>query len=496
MSKQNGSMPMTEVASAEVHGGEISIQKEPERREDGFVVTYTIVSSSEESLSISFDDEFEITEPENVGFHRDHAPDSWNADSECISVEHALQPDQESRLMLGIVAGDNSVPTSAVMTRPEITNIESVEGNVASSGNEATDDPSLYERAKKSLMAGNSASSSGGRGADKLEADEDDLEGADERLELDEPSEDLDLNLPEETGVGNESEELGVRNEPEEVKAGNEDATQPSDSTEEDIDESSSLDEDVKDSKRGKQADSGPEPLELELDEPIDEPADGSESGSEGLLPNGSDDGISPNEPNDRSESVCTLLVEEFESGSISEEDLDALREHLSVESSRSDGTDRGSAEDVSRSDKLRLAHVQSRLDDLSAYVEMFERFIDERGTFQEFADEADEAIDEIETELEALDASVDALQTEQSATEEDVETLRDRLGEQETTFEAEFETLERRQETTDSRLDQLEVELEAEFDEIRTQLDQFEQLAEALESVFQAEQTDALEGV
>lgn len=495
MSKQNGSVHGEEVlASASVAGGSVSIGKAPEQREDGYVVTYTVSSSAGEPIAVSFEDEFEVTAPENVGFHRDHAPDTWEAESETVSVEHSLGASETSRLMLGIVTGDRSVPEAAVMTHPDITNAkpidEVVEGSTGDDSN-GQSDPSLYERAKKSLMAGD-----GGPGTEKSDSNglengrseirdevEDDVgkdtsDGSDGDLEL-------DLDLADENG----------EQAPE--TAGSDSPT----------DETSSKGETAAD-----RDESTTEPLKLELDESSDELNDESsdesehsrERESERAEQNDSErpsDGSNSEQPPRKenpdqsresemtSKGVCATLIEELEAGTVPEEDLDALRAYLSAETARSD-------EEPSRSDELRLSHVQSRLDDLAAYVEMFEQFVDERGTFQEFADEADGAINGIETELEALDDSIDKLRTEQQTANEDIESLRDRLDEREAEFTETVEGFERRQETTASELDRLETELEAELDEIRTKLDQFERLAEALESVFRTDDMDALEGV
>lgn len=481
MSNQDGSVREGEAtASKRIAGGSVSIRKTPEKREDGFVVTYTLRSSTTEPVAVTFDDEFDVTDPENIGFHRDHAPVSWRGEAESVSIEHTLNPDEQSRLMLGIVTGDRSAPTAAVMADPEITSVETIDEEAAADtsadASNGRSDPSLYERAKKSLMAGESESGAHENGKSERER-------GDNEMEFEENDEDgeleLDLGKADENGEQtstsdieeSETEIESFDSADETDSADASDAVDPIELSDEGRDASPSSGE--TNGTADSDASEG-ESLELEIDE---------------LNDGSADDSASPRESEATEESVVSALVSELEAENVPEEELEVLREHLAV------GT--------SRSEEVRLDHVQSRLDDLAAYVTMFEQFIDERGTFREFANETDDTIESLQSDLEEMRQATDEIRTDQETMERGLGSIQDRLDslqsrleEQSDAFTEDLAAVEDRQGSIENDVDRIETDLESELAEIRTHIDRFEQLPEALESVFQTGDGDALEGL
>lgn len=74
--------------------------------------------------------------------------------------------------------------------------------------------------------------------------------------------------------------------------------------------------------------------------------------------------------------------------------DLEPLREHLRPE----------------RSERIKLEHVRSRVDDVEAYGEAMEAFLDQHGRPTDVIDDVDDRITEVERELRASRAEVDRL--------------------------------------------------------------------------------------
>lgn len=87
---------------------------------------------------------------------------------------------------------------------------------------------------------------------------------------------------------------------------------------------------------------------------------------------------------------LVDALVADVEADAVSDEQIDALREHL--------------APAFSRSDELKLAQLRSRLEDFAAYADGLEAIIDEHGT-------ATEIVDDIRGDVDAATADVDALE-------------------------------------------------------------------------------------
>lgn len=530
-----------------VRDGPLSVEKTPDRREDGFVITYALSSSALEPIEVAFDDDFEFATAEKIGFHHDHAPDKWESESTAISVQHTLAPGESSRLMLGIVTGDTSVEESAVMSRPSVTNVETVDvvssTDAPEGASRADDDPGLFERAKKSLMNGafeaNEVTDGNGVDGGNAGAREDtDDEAANELEEIDlgaaehnevepgatEHNGDVE---PENSGHDGDLElEFDESGDPDDDAKRSDDGESPPRENAPEEDRASGSAESVTADEN-----ESSEPLELNLEQVDEETAEEETAGeetadeSEGKQQR-SNAQPTPEESADDSdrpgvsienESLVAALATELETEDVSDGDLRVLEKHLALERSRSE--------------ELRLSHVQSRLDDMAAYVSMLEAFIDERGTLSEFAESTADDMDSITTdldsvtteldslrseldtihaELDELDASMDALRADQTTIERDVDAMQERfeehersvnerleghestvakqLDEHESKFTERLDDLDNRQSSVDTTVDRLESEFDSELESVRAQLDRFEQLAGALESVFQTE--------
>jgi uncharacterized coiled-coil DUF342 family protein len=97
-----------------------------------------------------------------------------------------------------------------------------------------------------------------------------------------------------------------------------------------------------------------------------------------------------------RGETVVEQLVTEIETGRVSDDQLESLREVLGVESPTHV--------------EAKVDRVQSQIQDIEAYVAVMKSFIDEHGTATEIVDEIHEEIAEVRTELSETREQVDGI--------------------------------------------------------------------------------------
>jgi hypothetical protein len=145
---------------------------------------------------------------------------------------------------------------------------------------------------------------------------------------------------------------------------------------------------------------------------------------------------------------LVSTLVEELSARDLTEEETEVLRESLGVT--------------VPNSIDARLRHVQNRVDDLAAYTDSLEEFIDENGT-------AEQLFANLQDDVDSLQSTVHSLESSLAASEMSLSSLEDRLDEleretvSETTFEeqlAELEALTVTESTFEDRLDELEQQI------------------------------------
>lgn len=153
-------------------------------------------------------------------------------------------------------------------------------------------------------------------------------------------------------------------------------------------------------------------------------------------------------------EDVTGTLAEEIRAGSVSDGDLDTLRDALGVD-------------DESGSVEARINHLQSEMSDLQAYTAALEEFLDENGEAQTLLAELQEMVSELEGELRSLRSDVD-----------EVAEATDSIAE----MESELSTVGSRVQSLDDRMENVsqnvtEVEssvnsLTSEFDGLRNEVD------------------------
>ncbi|MFB6136328.1 MAG: hypothetical protein ABEJ04_06175 [Halobacteriaceae archaeon] len=116
------------------------------------------------------------------------------------------------------------------------------------------------------------------------------------------------------------------------------------------------------------------------------------------------------------SESVASALAAELRAGNVPEEDVEELRAALG-------------ADGPSNSLEVRFRRVQRTVEDIAAYKDALEEFIDDNGTGAEAIETLDEDVAAVENRLDDVEERVEevaAVHEDVAAIEEDVASLRD----------------------------------------------------------------------
>lgn len=118
----------------------------------------------------------------------------------------------------------------------------------------------------------------------------------------------------------------------------------------------------------------------------------------------------------DDEQTVTEQLIDELQSGAVSEREVAALRQHLGMA--------------TGKSVEARLKHVQRELVDVAAYQAEMEELITNRGPDDEFLPELHERVDDMDETVEAVRADMDAVKDQLAALEEQLDALSDNVSE------------------------------------------------------------------
>ncbi|WP_224269021.1 hypothetical protein [Haloprofundus salinisoli] len=482
-------------------------------------IKFVIRSERDDVVDVRLSDDIpESFSMERIGFHPDYESANWTAyEDQFVEYERSLDPDEEVLTVYGIRVDDEE-DVSAFLTEPMLETIvpgdegdtvESVVGDDRSEvvrnvlADEATALPGL--EADDPVAAGLDTSESSDPAADDADAPE--------PLALEDPLADDPLSEvpeiaeepPETTGESTETtdepaettdepvETTDTDDEPEPLAL--EDPLSTSDEADESVESSESVDEstpvprslssDLTAAVVARQSDATP--LGTQFDEVSDEtPAPDAEVEATPVAAVAADAAPSPQT------GVAAALADEIRSGDVDDEDLELLRDELDL--------------GLPRSVDVRIRRLQSQMDDLKAYSDALETFLDENGT-------ADELVTDLRGELESLSATADKLETDVAAlredrtdlasTVDDVSGRLDGVDERVASVDAGVESLDDEMGEVRSDLADLDsqlvsveelsaderAELEAELELIRQELEALDSFRDRLSSVFGGEQ-------
>lgn len=180
-------------------------------------------------------------------------------------------------------------------------------------------------------------------------------------------------------------------------------------------------------------------------------------------------------------EQVVEQFVAELQTGAVSPESIETLREELGV------------AEEPPRSVDARLKQLQTDLSDVRAYTNALEAFIDDQGSAEEIIarferrlDSLTDTVEDLDGEVADNDAELDRLQADVGDLESEVQALTRQLQAIDETLDSVDEDLE----SLDHRLDDFEdalpdYDIDQRFDELDDDLETVTNFTENLRSVF-----------
>ncbi|MFH5798672.1 AAA family ATPase [Haladaptatus sp. CMAA 1911] len=402
-------------------------------------IRFELQSDHDDAVTVRLTDRIPDDFPmDNVGFHPEYENENWTAYKDHrVQFERTLEPNESLTTVYGIRLSDWS-DAEKFLIEPELEEVTPVTGDAKGQGEERMEEHTITDivsedssQVVRDVITGDS----GLPGLDESEANDDAADpladdGNDPLASTVDASEDDPLS----DASDGDAEGVGEVNGSIEVEP------------EDDFEESSLDDADDLDDATG-----GP------FDEPVNEPdaVAGGLGGSEDIIeaPEETSDELTVSPP--RPGSVAAALADEIRAGEVNGADLKLIQQELDL--------------DTPESTNVRIRHLQSRVDDLAAYTEALEEFIDDNGT-------AKTLIDGFETEVESVRAELDEMDDEIENAKDESSRARARVADFETTVESLETGLESDIEALEDDMDELG-ELDSTLDGLESQLDDLEDL-------------------
>ncbi|MFB6211921.1 MAG: hypothetical protein ABEI76_10320 [Halobacteriales archaeon] len=184
---------------------------------------------------------------------------------------------------------------------------------------------------------------------------------------------------------------------------------------------------------------------------------------------------------------LVAALAEEIRSGSADQADVETLADHLD--------------EEIARSRDVRLRHVQSRVDDLSAYIDALEEFIDDNGTAAELIEDFEAEVDDLRDDLVDLEGTVETVADSQTELTDQLDEVESQLDAVEAELESatvateKLDTLESQMESTTGNVDGMTDDIESMKSELSALSEDVGSVANEMEEL-QTDLTDRVESV
>lgn len=169
-------------------------------------------------------------------------------------------------------------------------------------------------------------------------------------------------------------------------------------------------------------------------------------------------------------EALLPVIVEKFQQGEVTEDQIKVLRKHLNFD--KSDGVE------------VKLEHLTNRVSELEAYTDALEAFIDEEGTAEEIFTELRTDLGETNEQVRAIQSRIDTLEKDQSTIEDRISQLDESI-ESLDSFVRELDGRHSREIMgVDAKIDRAEIgfdesltELESDLEALRNRVDDVETL-------------------
>ena len=401
------------------------------------VVSFVISSSADEPVEIRLTDEIPESFPmEHVGFHPDFDSENWTAYRDHrVEFVCTLEPGGEQRTVYGVRLDENE-EMADFLGEPALER----RGDTTDGDPDDILGRETNQLVRDALAGDEVPGVEGGSGADDeavaaaFATDENDATADDDSDE--EATDEEEIDTEEDTDSDEEEDESADEEAEDEDEGADESVPQP------------------------RTADSALTPALVRSDEEDDEV-----DVSAALV-----------------ESVAAALAAELRAGTVDDDDVATLRDHLDVADATSE---------VPKSLDVRLRRVQSKVADLDAYTAALEDFLDENGSGEELIVGFREDVSEVEEELEAIEDELTALRSDQTALEEDIEDVESTVEERATELEA---TVAERTSELDERMEAVRSDLGSDIDTVESDLGEVDEEVERLSSRIESLEADVTE--
>ncbi|MFC4437604.1 MULTISPECIES: prolipoprotein diacylglyceryl transferase [Natrialbaceae] len=515
-------------------------------------IRFEIESDHDEPVTFRLSEEIPESFPmDKVGFHPDYYSDDWTAfQDNHVEFTGTLESGEPLVTVYGIRIDDESVVTE-FLTEPTVVEVSSEDA--ADSDADAISDDVIEtivgddrNQAVKDMISGESDSVPGLEDEEDLDLDlEDGVDSTDEGTEREDDEPDIALGFEEDEipeaeedeaieaappdeqslDLGLETDEADDDPEPSELDLGLEDDAdiEPSEDTAPDDVETDTEtaaeerpDVDTEDGDGGTETavgDDDADEADLEAGEADEEPAaespptDVEDTDAEPATPDeppiaDEDEGLDDESTAEANEtdaaedesadepaialegSIGDRLATEIRQGIVDEEDLEVLRSELHLE--------------PSGSETAKVEHLQSRVEEVAAYTDALEAFLDEQGTGEQLIEELRDELASFEDDIAAMDDRLEGTESRVDGVETDVESLTDWTADLETdlgevtddveTVETDLENVNDDVETVDERVDDLADDvddLEDDLADVREGLTDIQDWRDQLGSMF-----------
>jgi polyhydroxyalkanoate synthesis regulator phasin len=407
-------------------------------------VEFVIRSTADEPVDVRLTDSVPESFPmEGIGFHPDYDSDGWTAYRDHrVEYERTLEPGAEVTTVYGIRI-DDPEEARPFLGRPRIERLS------AGDGVESPEDVLGRDttRSVRDALAGDEteAEAETGLPTDDVAAALDDNDD-DPIAEIEEAEPDAGLE-PFDEPDGSEPEPLDDLDEP--------DGSEPEpldDLDEPDGSEPEPLD-DLDEPGTPANGDAEPRRVDSDLRPAVTRASDGESDDAGGEAAGAAVPAATPG-------SVAAALAAEIRAGEVPEADVETLRDALAPAVPEPEPS-------VPRSVEVRIDRLQNRTEDLAAYTDALEEFIDEEGT-------GAAVIEGVRSDLDGVRADVSAVEERLAAVEETDERLADRLDDARADLDAAAERVSAVESDVSGLVERVET-AEGDLDALRTTVEGLE---------------------
>ncbi|WP_313695289.1 hypothetical protein [Halorarum halobium] len=432
-------------------------------------VAFTLRTERDDPAEFRLVDEIPEDFPmDRVGFHPEYESEHWTAyQDHRVEYRRRLEPGEEVTTVYGIRTDDPSTGAS-FLGEPTIEEVDEDADPVGDVADVIGEDSSQVVRdvlsGDRDAIPGDEDAPASGPGAiSEAEGSNDatiDLAAAEDDLGLTDPAADEDEDPEQAADDDAVADAVGDDPDPlaDPLEAADDD-DEPADDDDDGSDDSGAeLDADEGDADEGgldvPTEEAGEDDLGLAEDPDVTEPTGDAGAGATQAAAGG----------------IAAALATELRSGEVSEADRELLKRELEL--------------DHATSVDARISRLQSTVEDLAAYTDALEEFIDENGTADDLIEGLQADVTEVRDALDDVEADVESAAAERAELFDDVEDVRGAVDDVTDDVAERAEGLEASVAEIRSELEELQDEVAEEDDAVAEVRDEMADVEDELESL------------